>query len=231
MTKNRLLDKKWQKSHLKKIKERAGNRYTPELNVDLPIADIFDGISRTEDFYVSIRKHYGKLNREFGRVSQKYENEDIQKTYKVLKGEISQLSKLLGKFKKYDTGKIPWNKINTRAKKASEVLWKLSEGLREEKEKAEQQKSEDEWSGNRPASERFGSDIHYRYEAQKELRFFGELSSSTKAKLSNSPFLLLIGLAGTGKTHLLCDVVEERTTSKNPFPAILVFGELFETSE
>ncbi len=94
MPKNRFLDKKWQKSHLKKVKERAGTRYTPELNVDLPIADIFDGISRTENFYISIRKHYGKLNREFGRVSQKYENEEIQKTYKVLKGELSQLSKL-----------------------------------------------------------------------------------------------------------------------------------------
>ncbi|MEA1925782.1 MAG: ATP-binding protein, partial [Patescibacteria group bacterium] len=122
-------------------------------------------------------------------------------------------------------------KINTRTKKASEVLWKLSDGLRQEKEKAEKQKSEEDRSGNRPASERFGSDIHYLYEVQKELRFFEELSSSTKAKLSNSPFLLLTGLAGTGKTHLLCDVVEERVINKNTFPAILVFGELFETSE
>ena len=106
MPKNRFLDKQWQKSHLKKIKERAGNRYTPELNVDLPIADIFDGISRTESFYVSIRKHYGKLNREFGRVSQKYQNEETQRTYKVLKNEISQLSKLLDKLKEYNTREI-----------------------------------------------------------------------------------------------------------------------------
>jgi len=231
MPKNRFLDKKWQKSHLKKIKERAGTRYTPELNVNLPIADIFDGISRTEKFYISIRKHYGKLNREFGRVSQKYENEEIQKTYKAFRGEISQLSKLLDILKEYNTGKIPWDKINSRTQKASEMLWKLSDKLRGEKDKAEQQKTEGEQEQQRSLSEKFGSDIHYLYEAQKELRYFEQLSSSTKAKLSNSPFLLLTGLAGTGKTHLLCDIVEERVASKNPFPAILVFGELFETSE
>jgi hypothetical protein len=79
MAKNRFLDKKWLNSHLKAIKRKAGNRYTPELNVDLPIAEIFDGISRTNSFYTSIRKQYGKLNREFGRVSSKYEDKRIQK--------------------------------------------------------------------------------------------------------------------------------------------------------
>lgn len=231
MAKNRFLDKKWQKAHLKKIKERAGNRYTPELNIDLPIADIFDGISRTENFYTTIRGRYGKLNREFSRVSQKYENEEIQKLYKNLKNGISRLSILLEKLKEYDTKQIYWAKISKQTKKASEILWQLSDKLREEKDKLEKQKTEEKSSDQRSASERFGSDIHYLYEAQKELRYFEQLSSSTKAKLSNSPFLLLTGLAGTGKTHLLCDVIEDKIASKNSFPAILVFGELFETSE
>lgn len=221
MSKNRFLDKKWQKSHLKKIKESAGNRYTPELNVELPIADIFDGISRTENFYISIRKHYGKLNREFGRVSQKYENEEIQRNYKILKNEIFQLSKLLDKLKEYNTREISWVRINSRTKKASESLWKLSDKLREEKDKTEQQKTEDKQEQQRSVSEKIGSDIHYLYEAQKELRYFEQLSSSTKAKLSNSPFLLLTGLAGTGKTHLLCDVIEDKIASKILSPLFL----------
>jgi len=231
MVKNRFLDKKWQKSHLKKIKECAGNRYTPELNVELPIAEIFDGISRTENFYITIRRHYGNLNREFSRVSKKYENEDIQKLYKNLKGEISQLSKILDKLKKYDIKRISWNQINKQAKKANEILWKLSDKLREERDKAEKQKNKERQIDQRSVSERFGSDIHYLYETQKELRYFDELSVSTKAKLSNSPFLFLTGIAGTGKTHLLCDVVEGRIASKEALPAVLVFGELFVTSD
>ncbi len=231
MAKDRFLDKRWQNAHLKKIKERAGNRYTPELNVDLPIAEIFDGISRTENFYTSIRKHYGKLNREFSRISKKYENNDAQNLYKNLKDEIYQLSKILEKLKEYNTKKIPWDKFNKLANKANEISWKLSDKLREEKDKAKEQKTEKQQSGQLSASERFGSDIHYLYEAQKELRYFEEFSVSQKAKLSNTPFLFLAGAAGTGKTHLLCDVVEDRTTSTKALPAVLVFGELVATTD
>jgi hypothetical protein len=231
MVKNRFLDKKWQKSHLKKIKERAGNRYTPEINVDLPIAEIFDGISRTENFYITIRRHYGNLNREFSHVSNKYENEDIQKIYKNLNSEISQLSQILDELKKYNIKKISWNQINKQAKKANEILWKLSDKLREERDKIEKQKNKERQIDQRSISERFSSDIHYLYETQKELRYFDELSVSTKAKLSNSPFLFLTGIAGTGKTHLLCDVVEGRIANKEALPAVLVFGELFVTSD
>lgn len=231
MAKNRFLDKSWQDTHLKKIKERAGNRYTPELNVDLPIAEIFDGISRTENFYISIRKHHGKLNREFSCVSSKYEDEETQKIYKTLLREITSVSKFLEKLKEYNTDIIPWAKINRRTKKAKDIVWKLSDKIREEKEKVEKQKTNDKQEGQRSASEKFGSDIHYLYEAQKELRYFEELSSSTKAKLSNSPYLFLTGVAGTGKTHLLCDVVESRITNKKLLPTVLVFGELFATAD
>lgn len=215
MAKNRFLDKRWQKAHLEKIKGRAGNRYTPELNVNLPIAEIFDGISRTENFYTSVRRHYGKLNRKFDDVSNKYEDEDSQKLYQNLEGEISQLAKTLDKLKEYNTEKISWDKLNKRANKAIGALWKLSAKLREEKDK----------------SKKFHSNIYYHLgEVQKELRFFEELSSSTKAKLSNSPLLFLTGKAGTGKTHLLCDVVESRIVDKK-MSAILIFGELFATSK
>ena len=123
MITNIFLDKIWQSAHRKKIKYRAGNRYTPELNVDLPIADIFDGISRTENFYISIRKHFGKLNREFSHVSSKYENEEIQKTYQSLQREISQLSRLLHKLKEYNTNDIPWVKINQRGANFGRSFW------------------------------------------------------------------------------------------------------------
>jgi len=230
MARNRLLDKKWQNTHLKRIKERAGNRYTPKLNVDLPIADIFDGISRTENFYISIRKHFGKLNREFSHVSSNYENEEIKETCQSLQREISHLSELLHKLKEYNTNDIPWAKINQRAQKAEDIVWKLVDKLREEKKKAEQQRTDDKQEGRSSASEKLGFNIHYLYETQKELRYFEELSSSTKAELSNCPFLLLTGRAGTGKTHLLCDIVEDRITSRQLLPAVLVFGELFATN-
>src|SRR3972149_4976495 len=103
MGQNTFLNKKWLADHLKAIKQKAGPRYTPKLNVILPIAEIFDGISRTENFYVSIRKHYGKLNREFRRVPSNYEDKEIQKKYKDLRNKVSLLSELLDELKEYNT--------------------------------------------------------------------------------------------------------------------------------
>ena len=78
-----------------------------------------------------------QLNREFGRVSLKYENKEVQQTYNALKREISHLSKTLGGIKEYNTKEIPWSKVNRLAKKANTIRWKLSEKLRDEKAKAE----------------------------------------------------------------------------------------------
>lgn len=232
MTTNIFLDEDWRNAHLKKIKERAGKRYTPELNVDLPISEIFDGISRTQNLYVSVRRNFGKLNREFSRVSSRYEDVETQKIYKALQREISSLFQFLEKIKEYNTETIPWDKINLRSRKAEDNVWKLTDKLREEKTKAEQKKTGVDKPGSyRSASERLNSDIRHLYETEKILRYFEELSSSTKAKLSNSPFLLVTGVAGTGKTHLLCDIVEHRITNQISLPAALVFGELFETNE
>ena len=231
MIKNIFLDTKWQKEHLKKIKKRAGSRYTPELNVNLPIAEIFDGICRSENFYITIRRHYGNLNREFSYVSIRHENKDIQKLYENLNDNISQLSKILDKIKKYNIKKIPWDKINIRVKKAKEILWELLNKLREERNKVGKSENKKTTIDQRSISEKLSSDIYYLYEVHRELRYFDELSASTKAKLSNFPFLFLTGIAGIGKTHLLCDVVDSRFANKEVFPAVLVFGELFLTPD
>lgn len=223
------LDKDWKNKHLKEIKTKAGNRYTPKLNVDLPICEIFDGISRTKEFYSSIRSHCGELEREFSRISRQYSNKDIQKSYKIFSSNAAILLKILSKYKDYSTSRINWNLINLLAKRANEEGWKLADKLRDEKEKLEKEKIQDKSEGNRSPTEKISSDMHYLYEAQKELRYFTDFSSSSTARLSNNPFLFLKGIAGTGKTHLLCDLVERRLD--NSLPSILVFGEFFSSGD
>lgn len=231
MSSNVFLHLEWLENHLKKVKKNAGNRYTPELNVDLPIAEIFDGLGRTEDFYIVIRRHYGTLRREFRRVSSNYEDKEIKKLYSVFKYEVTCLLRVLETIKEYNTLNIPWKKINKNAQRAEDISWKLSDRLREEKSKHEKEKEAKSQGGYQSSAERFGSDIHYIYEVQKELNYFIKFSTSTGANLSNCPFLLLTGVAGTGKTHLLCDLAEDRIRKRKPLPTVLVFGELFSTSD
>ncbi|MFA7327942.1 MAG: AVAST type 2 anti-phage system protein Avs2 [Candidatus Ratteibacteria bacterium] len=223
----KFLDKKWLEFHLKQIKGRAKNRYTPKLNIDLPISEVFDGISKTKSFYSSIRIHFGKMRCEFSRLSSKYENQEIQKLYGNYSRIITPLLKTLEKTKEYDKTVIPWKTIGIQAKKTNKLSWEFSDKLRKEKDKIEKQEMPDNQSNTRSLADRLDSDIHYLYEIKKELRYFEEFSNSVAANLSNTPFLLLTGIAGTGKTHLLCDVVENRLKDTSCLPSVLLFGEFF----
>lgn len=221
----RFLDKKWSVSHLKQVQNKAGARYTPVLNVDLPISAIFDGIGRTKEFYTSIRTHYGNFEREFLLVSREYQNKEIQNLYNTFSSDVAILLKILKKIKEYDIKPIKWEAIRQSATKANECGWKLIDKIRDEKDRLEKEKVQEKFQGNRSPSERLSSDMHYLYEAQKELRYFSEYALSVSAQLSNKPFLFLKGIAGSGKTHLLCDLVERRI--KHSLSTILVFGEYF----
>ncbi len=225
MTTNRLTDKSWLSDHLKKIKNKAGPRYSAELNIDLPIAQIFEGLGRTSEFYISIRSHFGILSRQFSRIRVIFDNKEIQTKNKAFRQEVSALSNLLTKIKEYDTQPIPWDKIQKKASKTIDLCWQIMDQLRDEKYRLEKEKSDNE--AGRSILQNLDTELHYLYETQKELKYFEELSTSTLGKLSNSPFLLLTGIAGSGKTHLVCDHIKNRFEKEKPLPSVLTFGEYF----
>src|SRR3989339_1059036 len=224
------MHKQWYFRHLNQIRIRAGARYTPELNVTLPISEIFDGIGRTEKFYATIREKYGELLREFRNISSEFEDDTLQKDYGQIKQNAQSLYKLIETIKNYNTDCIPWDEIKNQTKILSDILWEFANTLGKAKEQAKGIKISPKENGSYHASpsEKINSDIHHIYKTQEILRYFERLSSSAKAHLANHPFLLLTGSAGTGKTHLLCDVVEQRVKNgARILPAILIFGECF----
>jgi hypothetical protein len=212
--------------HLLTTKIKAGERYTPELNIELPITELFDGLCRTKKFYKSIREHYGKLVRNFKRITTEFDDEEkiLQQHYDVLKSKIQELFKLLDFIKTYNNQIILWDQIKEASSKVEKELWKILELIRTVKE---EKKKKDDKSRSQ-FSERLNSNSHYIYKTQNIIHNFQELSISDKAQLSNIPFMLLIGNAGTGKTHLLCDLLNSRLNpQKEVMPSLLVFGELF----
>lgn len=224
---NRKNSIKWSDLHLKQIKNKAGVRYTPELNINLPISEIFDGISRNNKFYTDIRSKFGELLREFRSIGSVYESKELQRKYLLIKTRINSFFKLVESVKDYNSTRIPWEKISKQSNTIEKLLWEFADKLREEKERVKDIKISPREDGSYQSSpsEKLNHDIHYIYEVQKNICYFKELSLSTKAKLSNNPFLLLTGPAGSGKTHLLCDLVEQRL--KANLPAFLTFGEYF----
>ncbi|MDD3772674.1 MAG: ATP-binding protein [Weeksellaceae bacterium] len=221
---------KWFTTHLKDIKKKAGARYTPKLNVELQISEIFYAISRTENFYSTIREKYGELFHEFKFVTSKYKNDELQNNYNQIKKDFESIFKVLKSIKEYNTSHIPWDKIQEQTKVLEDKLWKFTDQLRKEKELVKDIETHPKNDGSYQPSpfEKFNFDIHHIYKTQEIVHYFDKLSLNSKAQLSNHPFLFLTGSAGTGKTHLLCDVVEQRIKNeKGVLPALLLFGEFF----
>jgi DNA replication protein DnaC len=215
MAKNIFLDSSWQQKHIDSIKNKIGKRYMPKLNVELPISEIFESISRTNSFYTSIRKHYGNLAQSFDYISSIYENyseKDIKILYQTFKNNMLDLLKFLSEIRKYNTKAIPWPQINQQVVEAQKISREFLDKLRKERD-------------NKKLENKVDYDIHWLSEVQNELRYFEKFSKSTQSDLSNHPFLLLTGKAGAGKTHLLCDLIESRI--KKSFPSFLFFGEEF----
>jgi len=230
------MNSSWRKKHLESIKQKAGARYTPSLNVELPISEIFDGIGRTKNFYFSVREKHGKLLKELKYLSLEFNKVELQQCCNSFKKEKNELSKILNAIKTYNIKPIPWKKITDQISIFQNSLDNLIAQFEEEKKlvKNELEPPHPNGSHRRKLSEKYDSyinDLRRTYRITYELR---ELSQSSKASLSNNPFLLLSGPAGNGKTHLLCDLVEHRlsNTSPNSGTAFLVFGENFnETSD
>jgi hypothetical protein len=219
MSESDFLSESWQECDLKRTKEIAGKRYTPEYNVELPIADVFNGISRTENFYTEIRENYGRLRRNFLSLPKEYNNVDLRSGYEKIKNEISGLLIILDEIKQFNTKEIPWREIKNKTDLSLEYISNFFIRLTE--------KDHEDKKGE---SEKVMTIKFIRYhtiELQKTLYYFSELSRSVKSKLTNLPFLLITGKSGVGKTHLLCDVMEHRIKEKNLSPMIVTFGEQF----
>lgn len=60
-----LFSAEWFDRRLEEVIADAGERYTPELNVELPVAKLFDGLGRTAAFYARIKTLYGIAKRAF----------------------------------------------------------------------------------------------------------------------------------------------------------------------
>ena len=224
-----MISKEWYKNHIIQIRKKAGPRYTPELNINLPISDIFNGLCRTEAFYTTIRQKYGELRKEFNYLSPKYENSEIQKQYGDVFRKIQNLFGAVEKLKTYNSKKIDWNKIQKHSQVIRKSLGKFSEELENYKSQVKDIKADPRPDGGYQASplEQVNSTLNKIYKIRELIFYFENLSKSTKAYLSNHPFLLLTGSPGSGKTHLLCDLVESKLGNQPLQPAFLTFGEFY----
>lgn len=209
-----------QRKRLKKIINIAGPRYTPKLNIELPIAKIFDGQCRTPEFFNRIKEVYGKTRRHYADIRSKQAVAIAKEQYKELDKLLKSTWKILSNVDSSLTKPINWEKVKNNCDKIRESIWKYTDILRD----ADEKNKKEEMTSS-PREEGYSSTIHHLYELNSEIHKLMNFASSQEAKLSNNPKLLLTGIAGSGKTHLFCDIAKNRLSQS--FPTYIFLGEEF----
>ena len=201
--------REWFADRLEQAIANLGKRYTPELNVELPIAEVFDGLSGGSFFY----KHFYECINQVLSNRDKINCRDYPESIELQKKEIS--CKINTLFEIFDNdNKLALNNVISSRQTLKEVFQQLVEFYDLVKD----------WS-------RSIKDRNIGYVRNSILEYQNIISDalgyleSPSCKLFLNPNMLLVGDAGTGKSHLLADVAKKRL-DKNAY-TILFLGNQF----
>jgi hypothetical protein len=218
------LSQAWFANHIKEVIENAGDRYTPEINVNLPIARIFESLGRTPEFFTEIDSLHKEIKKAFWHLGTKKLNEIVPVELLDVQQKIASLLKDLTEMRTYGWGQLPLKDLGSIE---TNSVQRCAGALRERAEKQKQAQEKEQEQQNQALDIREES-----YELTMLLRSLYELNSfagSSRALAANQPSVLVIGAAGSGKTHLLCDVAERRI--KSAYPTVMLLGEQFGEDE
>lgn len=225
-----LFDQNWFERQVKPNIANVGERYSAKLNFELPIAMNFDGLARTSEFFDRLETYCKEIKKSFDSSNSNKASELSPQRYNSLSDLVIQLQQLIFEKRQDFTSLLALDEIKDRCSKGSIIsneLYRILEQKESEikKENAERRKKETPKNANDYYQDRFSFERHYLWELQYKFSQLGRFVNSDEAKLSNTSALLLTGIAGNGKTHLFCDIAEQRLQKK--LPTILLLGQHF----
>jgi hypothetical protein len=208
----------------------AGPRYTPEIHVGLPIADLFDGLGRTAAFYARVTETYGAMKRAYSKVQFDTDDTRIETLLADLREDARRLFPLLESVGDSGVALIEFEAASKLAFRINEKAWEVSRLLEERKESARPGAGRRSGEGQPPSPQPdSGYRRHLLSELSRRTAELGKLTGGSECRLANVSTLLLVGDAGTGKSHLFCDVAKHRVEAG--LPTVLLLGENFTNEE
>lgn len=228
-------DERWFEKHLKLALAAAGPRYSADLKVDLPIAQSFDAFGRTEAFLNRIKSTARPLRRRTGRqfnepskgVPDVTDGKSDEANLRALETKYSLLlPRLLDQIAGLElnpAGRLPFESLVKLAQECAECLEEILGALSNLRKNLKPE-----------STKTISPTAHDRLRAREDgiselLRHLDELQMELERAnhFTTTSTVVLTGRAGTGKTHLLCDVAMRRREENRP--TILLMGQQFLT--
>lgn len=197
-----------------------GVRYTPELNVKLDIAKIFDGLGKTQAFHDMFYSHIDSFLIKGNKLRQ---CDEISKPLSVIINSLSGISSLYEAVGLSTLSEVPANKFIDNLSRCQLAINESESALWELREKSKKAGETNNYSDKYLSTLRELRDLDYA--CNSLLTFINSIT----VKLANNPFLLLEGNAGIGKSHLLADVIKTRIASG--YPSLFILGQQLTSDE
>jgi len=189
-----------------------GTRYTPELNVELDISKIFDGIARNEWVFKDFNDHLDKVLIAIRKIRLSHKNMNIRVLLEKMENMRINLIGQYEIFQSCENNQYDFSLIKKILDEITQILSIIEDELRKIEGKRTDKKSKSY------------DDIYYFIRrALSELYDFDEYIDSPTIKLFNSPYLILDGDQGIGKSHLIADIAKKRIDRKDP--TLLILGQ------
>lgn len=215
---NELFNKGWFQNRVNIAIDNAGARYSRELNVDLPIAKLFDGLARSKAFFDRITHFYAKINSEYRKIQLSAEDDLVRSQSDSLNNSIRELLPLLS-IPAHVVSRIDFESISKHASAIADMAWSIRDRLEELSRTSQEQ------SASGSVKPDYSYERHILYKLAGHSSELVGYARSPEAVLANLPALLLVGEAGTGKSHLFCEVADRRGKANRP--TLLLLGEHF----
>lgn len=210
------LTREWFEARWEDAKNRTGKRYTPTLNVNLPIAKYFDSLTQNVAFFARIDNFIEELeDARAGLNLKKIPIIPIDKAAELSPSLDETLAALREIQELHTPSDIPLKSIRSSAHKAQKraddiltLFWDAEATTRAAGSETDTERQRDIVQRIRNCLSRMNEDV-----------------DSPSLAVCNAPYLLLLGSAGTGKTHLLCEMTRQRIEAG--MPALMFLGQAF----
>ena len=218
---------KWFQEQVDNNIANLGNRYTPELNFELDIAKIFDGIARDENFKNQFDKVYDDLLKKSSKVINSLHDERLSKIKNKLQYSLHEIVEEYDQIDFIEMQTIDYDKILKDSNTLSENVSVCKRLLYELNEKDKEKKVELPKTDYGSKTNKFSSELYFLRELDSSIyRFKNFITGKTVASL---PVLILDGERGIGKSHLISDIVKKRLEKEQL--SILLLGQHFVKDE
>ena len=221
-----LFGRDWQRKSVKAAVDAAGPRYTAEVNVDLPVSFAFEGLGRTEVFEDRLAEHVAEVADSTRRLQSGQVPglaDEIAAEVVNVTTTIENLVSVLEEVPIAGSAPLDWEEHVSGLRGAWQrldtlhmELYQREDALGNEGSRAGSTPRKSPWEAIQALRPRV---LGVRHAVDDLIGFL----NSPAPRLAAAPLLFLSGDAGTGKTHLLCDVAERRV--KEGRPTVLVMGQ------